>query len=352
MPTDKISIIVPVYNGAEDLKRSVPALLAQTYDNIEIILINDGSTDNTAAVCAGYERDNPGKVIFIDAPHGGVSCARNHGLDRADGEWIYFCDADDRPEPEICEYLLQLVKKHNALMSGCALICDNSIHTDIRTNFACRGEEIWDREQILKAAILPFLGIENVRVTGYLYIAFFNRGIIRKYGLRFAPGMVFMEDILFMQEYLQHTGRMAMSDRVLYHYLYRTDSACSTFFRKKKLPFYLAEVSWSRLADLRLNMFRALDLRKEFPSEEPELFVNAAYHRMQLILHDPQLTRAERYRRLAEYRRKTKDDPAFAGAGAGKLNRNSRIFLTALKIGTLAAVLFCLSVSMKKKIAC
>ncbi len=347
---DKISIIVPIYNGAEHLNRSVPALLAQTYENIEIILVNDGSTDDTAAICAGYEQDNPGKVIFIDALHGGVSCARNYGLDRAAGDWVYFCDADDRPEPEICEYLLQLVKKHNAAMGGCALVCDNSSHTDIRTNFACRGEEIWDREQILKAAILPFLGIEKVRVTGYLHIAFFNRGIIQKYGLRFVPGMVFMEDILFMQEYLQHARRVVMSDRVLYHYLYRANSACSMFFKKKKLPFYLAEVTWSHLADLRLNMFRALELRKEFPGEEPELFVNAAYHRMQLILHDSQLTRVERHRRLAECRREAKADPAFASAGTGKLNRNSRMFLAAMKLGTLASMLFCLGVSLKKKI--
>ncbi len=92
---DKISIIVPIYNGARFLDRIVPALLDQTYQNTEIILVNDGSTDDTAAVCAAYAEKYPAGISFVDAPHGGVSCARNHGLDHASGDWIYFCDADD-----------------------------------------------------------------------------------------------------------------------------------------------------------------------------------------------------------------------------------------------------------------
>ena len=101
-----ISVIVPVYNCERFLDRCVESLVAQTCSEIEILLVNDGSKDGSLAVCRKWEaRDK--RVIVIDRPNGGVSAARNAGLDRARGDYIAFVDSDDWIDSTMYEKLLK-----------------------------------------------------------------------------------------------------------------------------------------------------------------------------------------------------------------------------------------------------
>ena len=101
MNNNLISIIVPVYNVSEYLPRCLDSLINQTYKNIEIILVNDGSTDNSLEICKKYaEKDL--RIKVIDKENGGISSARNTGIAEASGEWIGFVDSDDYIEP--CTY--------------------------------------------------------------------------------------------------------------------------------------------------------------------------------------------------------------------------------------------------------
>ena len=95
---EKISIIMPIYNCEKYLKRSIESVLNQTYKNLELILINDGSTDNSLKVCREYERKDD-RVQVIDKKNGGVSSSRNAGFKIATGEYVTFVDADDWIEP-------------------------------------------------------------------------------------------------------------------------------------------------------------------------------------------------------------------------------------------------------------
>lgn len=106
---NKISIIVPVYNAARYLPQTIESLLCQTYKNIELILVDDGSTDDSLAICKRYESDS--RVVVIHQENGGVSCARNTGIANSIGEYIGFVDADDVVHPRMFEYL------HNAIIS-------------------------------------------------------------------------------------------------------------------------------------------------------------------------------------------------------------------------------------------
>ena len=90
----KVSIIIPVFNGEPFLDRCLSSVINQSYNNIEIIIINDGSTDNTQSICESYSKNDP-RVIIINKKNEGVSTARNVGLDTAVGDYIYFVDADD-----------------------------------------------------------------------------------------------------------------------------------------------------------------------------------------------------------------------------------------------------------------
>lgn len=103
-----ISVIVPIYNVEKYLERSVGALLGQTYQNMELILVDDGSTDGSAAMCDAFAKQDA-RVKVIHKKNGGSSSARNMGLDIASGDYIGFCDSDDYPEPDMYENLLRIM---------------------------------------------------------------------------------------------------------------------------------------------------------------------------------------------------------------------------------------------------
>ncbi|WP_051180457.1 glycosyltransferase family 2 protein [Selenomonas ruminantium] len=113
-----ISVIVPVYNVEKYLRQCVDSILAQTYPNIEIILINDGSTDSSAKIC-DYFKNKYKNVSVIHQENKGQASARNKGIDASHGEYIGFIDSDDWIEPDMYEKLYELIYKYNADISSC-----------------------------------------------------------------------------------------------------------------------------------------------------------------------------------------------------------------------------------------
>lgn len=113
-----ISIIVPVYNAEKYLNRCIDSLLGQTYNDIEVIVVNDGSTDGSKAIIDNYSKKDP-RIIAIHKENSGVADARNAGIDAAHGEYIGFIDADDFAEPDMYEKLLKAIIAYNAQMSCC-----------------------------------------------------------------------------------------------------------------------------------------------------------------------------------------------------------------------------------------
>jgi len=118
---DLISIIVPVYNVEKYIHQCVDSIINQTYKNIEIILVDDGSPDNCGKICDEYaEKDSRIKVIHKE--NGGLSDARNHGIDAANGEWLMFVDSDDYILPDMAGKLLCVAKENNVRMAVCGVI--------------------------------------------------------------------------------------------------------------------------------------------------------------------------------------------------------------------------------------
>ena len=109
--TALISIIIPVYNSGEYLQTCLDSIVGQTYKNLEIILIDDGSTDGSAEVCDDYAQKDS-RIICIHQSNGGVSKARNRGLEIARGAYIHFPDSDDYLDLDTYEYLLNLMNQH------------------------------------------------------------------------------------------------------------------------------------------------------------------------------------------------------------------------------------------------
>ena len=131
-----ISIIIPVYNVEKYLDRCIKSVINQTYKNIEIILIDDGSTDKSLDICYNYlEQDNRIKVFHKE--NGGLSSARNYGINSSNGKYLTFIDSDDDIEKDYIEYLYNLIKKYGTKMS----ICSYSVIKNNITNFGLNLDE-------------------------------------------------------------------------------------------------------------------------------------------------------------------------------------------------------------------
>lgn len=118
-----VSVIVPVYNSTAYLKRCVDAILSQTYQNLEVVLVDDGSTDDSLNMCREYEKSDS-RVKVFHKENGGSSSARNVGIKEASGEYICFCDSDDYYEPDIVENLMKVFnEKDDCIVAQCMAVC-------------------------------------------------------------------------------------------------------------------------------------------------------------------------------------------------------------------------------------
>lgn len=187
---ERISVIVPVYNAEKTLARCIEALLGQTYGNIELLLVDDGSKDGSLAICREYaEKDN--RITVIHKENGGVSSARNAGLDAATGAYIMFCDSDDWVEEDWCRQLLKHYEPDSLVMC-CYYIEDgpkmfsSNLNPEISPIRYPRSK-FYDLK--MKGMFAPWNKI-------------FSRKVIKKYSIRFKEDITNGEDMLFNIEYL------------------------------------------------------------------------------------------------------------------------------------------------------
>ena len=208
-----ISIIVPVYNAERTLHRCVTSLVEQIYPNIEILLVNDGSKDASLEMCRGYERQDS-RIRVIDKPNGGVSSARNAGLDVARGEYIMFCDSDDWVSPLWCEHMVRNHIPQNLT------VCE----------IAWGGPDAEAKDQQLSEETI----VERNRFLQFSFVMcppwnkLFERTAIQKSDLRFSGDLRLGEDLIFVMEYLCNVqGQVRILPQRLYYYDTSTEGSLS-----------------------------------------------------------------------------------------------------------------------------
>jgi glycosyltransferase involved in cell wall biosynthesis len=130
MNKNLVSVVVPVYNVAPYLERCLSSLVSQTYKDMEILLIDDGSTDVSSNICDDYAQYYK-NIVVVHQSNSGVSAARNKALDIAKGEYIYFVDPDDWCEPDTIEKLHKCLQKTNADFASCSMYTNKSVERQI-----------------------------------------------------------------------------------------------------------------------------------------------------------------------------------------------------------------------------
>ena len=214
----RFSIIVPVYKVEPYLDRCVDSLVHQTVnpEQLEILLVDDGSPDRCGALCDQYAEQYP----FVKALHkenGGLSSARNYGVDRASGEWIIFVDSDDYVEKDLCQVLEKEIRNHPNLDA----IIYNGLEEENGESSQVRRRPMTGLPVNGKKYLLRHYRTRSLSVEAWLYA--YRREFLQKNHLQFKEGILH-EDVEFTPRAMLQAGQVLELDQPLYHYIIRGDS--------------------------------------------------------------------------------------------------------------------------------
>ena len=270
-----ISIIIPVYNGAAFLPMCLDSILSQSMRELEIIIVDDGSTDETPAVCDRYAGADQRVRVLRREKNSGVSEARNAGAACATGEYFWFVDADDTIEPGACAEAYALAKEGRAdvVVFDYYRIMDGADAGVFQSVFPS-GEHLGD--SIVNALLTRFLGFSNEGVHSWLgrrpnglYVenpalwrTLIRGGLVRGGSLRFDPSLRVGEDTIFLSLCLSHAARVVVSHRILYRQLLHSSSVISRYEKdpEAKLVNKIALIKARRALTADISARRGIDV--------------------------------------------------------------------------------------------
>ena len=227
-----VSIVIPVYNGEQHIEQCVDSVLKQTYKNIEVMLINDGSTDKSDLICDSYARKcNKIKVFHI--LNSGPAGARNVGIQKCTGELIYFLDVDDNIEPKTIELLVEQYEKHNVeLVIGDFYKVINSVkRTSGNENIFAGEDALLNEKEILQYLRKYFKVSYKHLLFNHIWNRLYKTEIIKTKNIWFNPNLRNLEDLDFNFKYLDHVKRVFYKNAPLYNYTINTAEPTSQSFK-------------------------------------------------------------------------------------------------------------------------
>ena len=223
----KISVIIPVYNVEKYLRECLDSVLTQTYPDFEVLLVNDGSTDSSGDICDEYAvRDS--RVRVFHKVNGGVSAARNLGIDNAKGEWVCFVDSDDYIQ---IEFLESLIKQLNKLTADIYIQGFTKFFSDKSSIQSDLGEGVIKLDDL--EVLFEKKKIHNF---GFPFSKLFNRAIIENYKIEFPVQYTIAEDLAFFLRYISKSKEIYFLKE--HNYFYRqTDGSLSNRLRDPETYF-------------------------------------------------------------------------------------------------------------------
>ena len=268
--TEKISIIVPVYNTQAYIERCLESILAQTYPDFEVICVDDGAEDESGKLCDVYqERDGRVRVYHIE--NHGVSHARNYGLSVMEGSWFCFVDSDDRIEPDYIERLYRLAIEKQCQVVACGIDKVYEFATGIKEG----NEEVFLFDST-KKCIRNFI-CEGNSMHGLVWNKLYNRQLFGD--VRFDERLKVNEDCMYSYEIMSRCDSACLTTLKLYHWYIRPDSACHK--RAERADFSGADVFlelYDRIQGMDMNDAR-LVLCKNYISSVVQVLLYAKYEK-------------------------------------------------------------------------
>lgn len=214
----KVSIIVPVYNGQDFINRCLNSLINQTYSNVEIIVINDGSTDNSLDLLKKYND----KIILINKENSGVSDSRNLGLEKASGDYIMFCDIDDWYEKVTVEKAVCEIGNYDLLKYRETRVFSDGSSIKRKENLA---PMLYEKEEI----DIVIRRLFDLSWATHIYCFIYKTEIIKKNNIRFNSKIRYAEDANFILQYLLKVKNIKVIDEYLYNYYENSNSVTNNY---------------------------------------------------------------------------------------------------------------------------
>ncbi|MDO5472602.1 MAG: glycosyltransferase family 2 protein [Akkermansia sp.] len=230
-----VSIVVPIYKVESYLARCVDSLLTQTYKNIEIILVDDGSPDNCPSIADSYAAQHL-NIQVIHKANGGISSARKEGWRAAKGEYILFIDSDDYVEPTMVKKLFSAIEEQRAELALCSYFTESD-GTKCAHQLAYSQSHI-EKTDIVEQYIYPLMGKgESINIPGFLCIRLMKRELIEE-SYFVSENQYFMEDHVFDLKYADKVNSIAVINEPLYVYCINRASL-SNRYRPGKWQMYI-----------------------------------------------------------------------------------------------------------------
>lgn len=231
---EKISVIVPVYNVERYLRRCVDSIINQTYRNLQIILVDDGSKDSSGHICDEYASKDQ-RIIVIHKANGGLGSARNAGIEKVIGKYLTFVDGDDSIERNHIESLYMCLKERNAdtCLGGHTKVYKTrkEEHINVCAGREYEGDEVKNNILVRMLGKLPN-GSDYIEMS--VCMVLFSTEIIKKYNLQFHSEREFIsEDLIFDFDYYTLSSRTAVSKDVGYNYYDNEDSLTTKYYPER-----------------------------------------------------------------------------------------------------------------------
>lgn len=229
----KVSVIVPVYNAEKTLKDCVVSICEQTLKEMEIILVDDGSSDFSDAICDELAKDD-NRILVIHKENGGAGEARNTGIKHARGEYIGFVDADDYVGKNnfMNLYVTARLREFDACIGGCT---EHSLKNIVEQKHCFAGRVFENKISIMEEYVPSIIGPDcNGENCGgaSVWRGIYKSSLIKQFDIKFpSENDCFSEDTIFNIEFMRHADRIIVSDNVQYHYCQQKQSLSSLFRR-------------------------------------------------------------------------------------------------------------------------
>lgn len=214
-----VSIIVPVYKAEQYIDRCIKSILSQTFQDYELILVDDGSPDNCGKICDEYAKKDK-RIKVVHKKNEGVSAARNIGIELSKGEYIVFCDSDDYVHPQWCELLVDAIEKNIDSFVVCSY---RKVNNDTLEPEPCKKNE-----NVSKA--VSYYEIFKLGISGGVWNKVYKSSIIKDSNIRFDPDVPIGEDALFNSEYMKHCQNCILINKELYYYFENEKSAMGKYY--------------------------------------------------------------------------------------------------------------------------
>lgn len=228
----KISVILPVYNVEQYIAKSIHSVLNQSYIDFELIVVIDGSKDNSEVIAREFEKTDL-RVKVYTKPNGGLSDARNYGLNVATGEFIYFLDSDDWIEPNLLEDNIKMLEDKNLDFIVFGFYQDN---VDSNEQLIENIPHIPENNEWINSEPIYFTPY-MLNILGYAWNKIYRKGYLDKHQIKFTIGVSLVEDILFNAKVYQYADRIVFNRQAYVHYIQRPVTTLTKQFHEKSFEW-------------------------------------------------------------------------------------------------------------------